>query len=108
MPAVTVPRADLTTDEVVTVLRDGLGAGYNVLPRMAIGRTVFQGRTKDGRTRSWSAPAGTRSSIGVPAGLPVRPVQWRGRRPAPGGGPASKPYASCTTSPCRYSCPVSA
>jgi hypothetical protein len=42
MPTVTVPRADLTTEEVVSVLRDGLGAGYNVLPGKAMGRLVFQ------------------------------------------------------------------
>jgi hypothetical protein len=42
MPTVTVPRADLTTEEVVKVLRDGLGAGYNVLPGMVIGRTILQ------------------------------------------------------------------
>jgi hypothetical protein len=42
MPTVTVPRADLTTEEVVKVLRDGLGAGYNVLPGKAIGRTALQ------------------------------------------------------------------
>jgi hypothetical protein len=43
MLTVTVPRADLTTDEVVTALRNGLGAGYNVLPGMAIGQLPFQG-----------------------------------------------------------------
>jgi hypothetical protein len=42
MPTVTVPRAELTTEEVVAVLRNGLGAGYNVLPGMAMGRLVFQ------------------------------------------------------------------
>ena len=42
MPTVTVPRAYLTTEEVVAVLRDGLGAGYNVLPGMAMGRLVLQ------------------------------------------------------------------
>ncbi len=42
MPTVTVPRADLTTEEVVTVLRNGLGTGYNVLPGMAMGRTILQ------------------------------------------------------------------
>jgi hypothetical protein len=46
MPTVTVPRADLTTDEVVTVLRDGLGADYNVLPEMIIGRTILQSPRK--------------------------------------------------------------
>ena len=42
MPTVTVPRADLTTEEVVQALKDGLGDGYNVLPGMAMGRTVYQ------------------------------------------------------------------
>jgi hypothetical protein len=42
MPKITVPRANLTTDEVVAVLRDGLGPRYNVLPGMAIGRTILQ------------------------------------------------------------------
>jgi hypothetical protein len=31
MSTVTVPRADLTTEEVATVLRDRLGHGYNAL-----------------------------------------------------------------------------
>ena len=48
MPTVTVTRAELTTEEVATALRDGLGAGYNVLPGMAIGQTAFQG-PKQGR-----------------------------------------------------------
>jgi hypothetical protein len=48
MSTVTVTRANLTTEEVVTVLRDGLGAGYNVLPGMAIGQLAFQG-LKQGR-----------------------------------------------------------
>jgi hypothetical protein len=46
MSTVTVPRPGLTTEEVVTVLRDGLGAGYNVLPGMAMGRTILQGPHK--------------------------------------------------------------
>jgi hypothetical protein len=48
MPAVTVPRTDLSTEEIVTVLRDGLGAGYNVLPGMTMGQLPFQGPC-DGR-----------------------------------------------------------
>jgi len=48
MPTVTVPRADLTTEEVVKVLRDGLGAGYNVLPGMAMTRLPFLG-PREGR-----------------------------------------------------------
>jgi hypothetical protein len=43
MLTVTVPRAAVTTEEVVTVLRDGLGADYHVLPGMAIGQLPFQG-----------------------------------------------------------------
>ena len=42
MPTVTVPRANLTTEEVVSALRDGLGDNYNVLPGKAIGRTMYQ------------------------------------------------------------------
>jgi hypothetical protein len=48
MPAVTVPRTDLSTEEIVTVLRDGLGAGYNVLPGMTMGQLPFKGPC-DGR-----------------------------------------------------------
>jgi hypothetical protein len=43
MPTVTVPRADLTTEEVVSALRDGLGDGYNVLPGKAMGRPAWSG-----------------------------------------------------------------
>jgi|GEM_PF-944262 len=32
MPTITVPRADVSTEEVSEVLRDGLGSRYNVLP----------------------------------------------------------------------------
>ena len=42
MPTVTVPRADLTPEEVVSALRDGLGEEYNVLPGKAMGRTMYQ------------------------------------------------------------------
>jgi hypothetical protein len=42
MPTITVPRADVTPEEVVSALRDGLGDGYNVLPGMAMGRSVYQ------------------------------------------------------------------
>jgi hypothetical protein len=42
MPTVTVPRSDLTSEEVVSALRDGLGDGYNVLPGKAMGRTMYQ------------------------------------------------------------------
>jgi hypothetical protein len=51
MYTVTVPRTDLTTEEVVTALCAGLGAGYNVLPRMAMGRTALQ-RPHDGRANT--------------------------------------------------------
>ena len=36
-------RTDLSTEETVTVLRDGLGADYNVLPGMTMGQLPFQG-----------------------------------------------------------------
>lgn len=48
MPTVTVSRAVLSAAEVATVLRDGLGAGYNVLPGKAIGQVAFQG-VREGR-----------------------------------------------------------
>lgn len=41
MSTVTVPRPDLTTEEVAQALRDGLGDRYNVLPGMAMGRAAF-------------------------------------------------------------------
>ncbi|MGH3204758.1 MAG: hypothetical protein ACRDP5_22315 [Streptosporangiaceae bacterium] len=48
MPTVTVPRTDLSTEEVVAALREGLGAGYNVLPGMTMGQLPFQG-PREGR-----------------------------------------------------------
>jgi hypothetical protein len=36
MSTITVPRADVTSDEVADVLRQGLGARYNVLPGKGI------------------------------------------------------------------------
>jgi len=43
MSIVTVPREDLTTEDVVTLLRDGLGDRYNVLPGMVIGQAACMG-----------------------------------------------------------------
>ncbi len=43
MSTVTVPRPDLSAQEVVQVLKDGLGEECNVLPAMAIGRTALEG-----------------------------------------------------------------
>ena len=34
MPAITIPRADLTSEEVTTALRAGLGPRYHVIPEM--------------------------------------------------------------------------
>ena len=62
MPTVTVPRTDLSTEEMVTVLRDGLGADYNVLPGMTMASCPSEARAKAGRTSSWSAPATTGES----------------------------------------------
>jgi hypothetical protein len=41
MYTIAVPRPDLQTDEVVEVLRGGLGSGYNVLPGMRQTRAPF-------------------------------------------------------------------
>jgi hypothetical protein len=38
---ITIPRADLTADEVVQALHDGLGARYNVLPGMSLSPTPY-------------------------------------------------------------------
>jgi hypothetical protein len=43
MSTVTVPRVDLTAEEVSRVLRDGLGDGYNVLPGMVMSRPAWAG-----------------------------------------------------------------
>jgi hypothetical protein len=43
MSTITIPRSDLSTEEVVQVLKDGLSEGHNVLPGMAMGRTILQG-----------------------------------------------------------------
>jgi hypothetical protein len=43
MPTITVPRTDVTAEKLCKVLRDGLGAGYNVLPGMAMGRPLLAG-----------------------------------------------------------------
>ena len=56
MTTITVPRTDLTAEEVAAVLRDGLGADYHVLPGMAMGQLPSKARTRAVRTRSWSAP----------------------------------------------------
>jgi hypothetical protein len=43
MPTVTVSRSDLSTEEVAAILRDGLGARYNVLPGKEIRQLAFLG-----------------------------------------------------------------
>jgi hypothetical protein len=43
MSTITVSRTDLTTEEVVNVLRNGLPPDYTVLPGMAIGQLAIQG-----------------------------------------------------------------
>jgi len=43
MSTITVPRADVTSEEVCKVLRDGLKDGYNVLPGMGMGQSAIQG-----------------------------------------------------------------
>jgi hypothetical protein len=70
MPTVTVPRADLTTEEVATVLRDGLGAGYNVLPGMVMGRTILQAPRKG---RPNTIVVGTGENVIVKAQVTITP-----------------------------------
>lgn len=41
MSTVTVPRADVTTEEVTAVLRNGLGSRYHVTPGMRMTRNPF-------------------------------------------------------------------
>jgi hypothetical protein len=43
MATITVPRQDVTLEEVCKVLRDGLGDGYNVLPGMGMGQSAIRG-----------------------------------------------------------------
>ena len=69
MPTVTVPRTDLSTEEMVTVLRDGLGAGYNVLPGMTMGQLPFQG-PREGRPRGAGEQAAPKASRADQAPLP--------------------------------------
>ena len=83
MSTVTVTRTDITTAEVVTVLRDGLGAGYNVLPGMAIGQLAFQG-PKQGRPNTIAV--GTGDNRIVKAQVTITPQGGRTElRIRPGG-----------------------
>ena len=41
MSTITVPRSNVTAEKVCKVLRDGLGAGYDVVPGMAMARTMI-------------------------------------------------------------------
>ncbi len=70
MSTVTVPRADLTTQEVCQVLRDGLGDRYNVLPGMAMGRAAFSG-PHEGQPNM--ILVGTRDNRAVKAQVTVTP-----------------------------------
>lgn len=83
MPTLTVPYADLTTEQVVTVLRDGLGPRYNVLPGMAMGQLAFQG-PKEGRPDAIAV--GTGGNRLFKAQVTIRPRGGRTElRVTPGG-----------------------
>jgi hypothetical protein len=83
MSTVTVTRADLTTAEVVTALRDGLGAGYNVLPGMAIRLLPGQG-PRQGRPNTIAV--GTGDNRIVKAQVTITPRDGRTElRIRPGG-----------------------
>lgn len=47
MSTITVPRSDVTSDEVVEVLRRGLGPQYNVLPGVGVNWNPFGGPRPD-------------------------------------------------------------
>jgi hypothetical protein len=46
LSTITVPRTGLTAETVAAALRDGLGDRYNILPGMAMGRTMIQAPRK--------------------------------------------------------------
>jgi hypothetical protein len=76
MLTVTVPRTDLTTEEVVTVLRDGLGADYNVLPGMTMGQLPFQG-PHEGRPNTIVVGAGDNRMVKAQVTITPRGGQTR-------------------------------
>ena len=47
MSAITVPRSDVTSEEVVKVLRDGLGPRYSVEPGLRLARSSFVAPRRD-------------------------------------------------------------
>jgi hypothetical protein len=69
MATVTVPRADLTSAEVVTVLRGGLGPDYNVLPGMAVVALASSrgGRWRPGSRTETHTPIDEPESAGLPS-----------------------------------------
>jgi hypothetical protein len=77
---------------VVTVLRDGLGAGYNVPPRMATGRTAFQG-PHEGRPNT--IVVGTSGNQFVKAQVTITPRGGQTElRISPGGIPGARTWTS--------------
>jgi hypothetical protein len=62
MPSITVPRTDLSTEEVATALRNGLGDRYNVLPGMSMGQLPFQG-PREGRPNMIVVGTGDNRSV---------------------------------------------
>jgi hypothetical protein len=83
MSTLTVPRPDLTTEEVVRVLRDGLGENYNVLPGMAMGRTILQAPRKGPANK---IVVGTGENVIVKAQVTITPRDGQTElRISPGG-----------------------
>jgi hypothetical protein len=73
---------DVSTEEVVKALRDGLEADYNVLPEMIMGRAILQTAGYlpgylAGRLNIWCVH-GDRPPLG---GLPTRPLTARSPSP---------------------------
>jgi hypothetical protein len=57
MSTITIPRPEVTTEEVSEVLRRGLGPRYNVLPGKGMNWNPVGNPRAHLPTRSWSVPA---------------------------------------------------
>ena len=83
MSTVTVSRTNLTTAEVVAALRDGLGAGYNVLPGMSIAQLPYRSSKQGGPN---TIVVGTGDNRVVKAQVTISPRDGRTElRIRPGG-----------------------
>lgn len=54
MPTVTIPRTDITSEQIGAALRDGLDDRYDVLPGMRMTRIPLGSPGPPAPTKSWS------------------------------------------------------